>query len=110
MNKYCSAHDIVAFACVELNVPIPLELLYNMTPTDPLYKALVEAFKARERRLDGRNALLCAVIANCMTSGKKKFEPKDFLPKASKDYEDESDLKANFIKYNEAVRNKQHTT
>lgn len=99
MKKY-SAHDIVAFACVELNVPIPLESLYAMTPTDPLYMALLEAWKEREHRKDARNAVLCCIIANSMGSGKKKYEPKDFMPKTPKTTtENEAEIKANFLKY-----------
>jgi hypothetical protein len=98
--KKNSAHSIVAFACVELNVPIPLETLYNMTPNDPLYLALIDAWKAREYRLDARNALLCAIIANCMGSGKKKYEPSDFMPKEAKPIkEQESEIKSQFMRY-----------
>lgn len=106
MKKY-SAHDIVAFACVELNVPIPLETLYAMTPTDPLYLALLEAWKERETRKDARNAVLCCIIANCMGGGKKKYEPKDFMPKTAKTTKDnEAEIKANFLKYNQLFKHK----
>jgi hypothetical protein len=107
VKKIISAHDIIAFACVELNVQIPLETLYAMTPNDALYKSLIEAWKAKEQRTDARIGLICSVLANCMGSGKKKFEPKDFMPKTPKtNKENEQELKANFIKYNEALRNK----
>jgi hypothetical protein len=100
MKKDASAHDIVAFAIVELNVPVSLDVLYAMSPTDPLYKALIEAWKSKEQRTDARTALLCAVIANCMGSGKKKYEPKDFMPKEPKTVqEQEADIKSNFMRY-----------
>jgi hypothetical protein len=105
--KSPSAHDIVAFACVELNVAIPFDRLYAMSPTDPLYKALINAWKEKEKRADFRTALICSVLANCMGGGKKKYEPKDFMPKNSKSTQDsENDIKANFIKYNEVLRSK----
>lgn len=98
--KTSSAHDIVAFACVELNVPIPLDTLYAMSPNDPLYIALLDAWKKREERLDRRTGLLAAVIANCMGSGKKKYEPSDFMPKEPKTVKDiESDIKSQFMRY-----------
>jgi hypothetical protein len=98
--KEMTAHDIVAFAIVELNVPVALEDLYKMSPTDPLYKSLINAWKEKERREDFRTALLCAVIANCMGGGKKKYEPKDFMPQEAKSTtEKENDIKSQFIKY-----------
>lgn len=98
--KKPSAHDIVAFAIVELNVPIALEDLYKMSPTDPLYTALVSVWKEKEKRADARTALLCAVMANCMGGGKKKYEPSDFMPKEPKTVKDqESDIKSQFMRY-----------
>ena len=98
--KNISAHQIVAFAIVELNVPIALEDLYNMSPTDPLYTALIDVWKEKEKRADARNALLCAVIANCMGGGKKKYEPSDFMPKEPKTVKDqELDIKSQFMRY-----------
>jgi hypothetical protein len=100
MKKVISAHDIVAFAIVELNVPISLDVLYAMSPTDPLYKALMDAWKEKEKREDARTALLCAVIANSIGGGKKKFEPKDFMPKEPKTLkEQEAEIKSNFLRY-----------
>jgi hypothetical protein len=98
--KKISAHDIVAFAIVELNVPVALEDLYKMSPSDPLYIALVGAWKEKEKRADFRTALLCSVMANCMGGGKKKYEPKDFMPQPDKNVnEQEADIKSQFIKY-----------
>jgi len=98
--KNISATDIVAFAIVELNVPIPLEDLYKMSPTDPLYTALMSAWKEKEKRADARTALLCAVMANCMGGGKKKYEPSDFMPKEPKSVKDqESEIKSQFMRY-----------
>jgi hypothetical protein len=100
MKSNISAHDIVAFAIVELNVPISLDVLYSMSPNDKLYKALIEAWKAKEKRADARTALLCAVMANCMGSGKKKYEPSDFMPKEPKSVQDkEAEIKSNFMTY-----------
>jgi hypothetical protein len=105
--KNSSAHDIVAFACVELNVPIPLDTLYAMSPNDPLYIALVDAWKARERRADARNALLCAVMANCMGGGKKKYETSDFMPKEPKPIkQQESDIKTQLMQYMASKKDK----
>lgn len=98
--KKISAHDIVAFAIVELNVPIALEDLYKMSLDDPLYKSLMLAWKEKEKRADARTGLICAVIANCMGGGKKKYEPKDFMPKEEKaTKEKEANIKNQFIKY-----------
>lgn len=94
----------MAFGVVELNTPLPFDLLCEMSPTDPLYRALVKAWKEKERRLDNRNAMLCCVIAN--TQG-NKTKPEDFLPKTIKTTEEvESDIKANFQAYNERVNTK----
>jgi hypothetical protein len=107
MRKNVSAHDLVAFAIVELNVPISLDTLYSMTPTDPLYKSLIETWKAKQKREDSRTALLCAVIANCMGGGKKKYEPKDFMPTEPKSTKDtEAEIKSNFMKYMSAQKTK----
>ncbi len=84
--KKISATDIVAFAIVELNVPIPLEDLYKMSPTDPLYTALMSAWKEKEKRADARTALL--------------YEPSDFMPKEAKTVKDqELDIKSQFMRY-----------
>ena len=105
--KSSSAHDIVAFACVELNVAIPLDTLYAMSPNDPLYIALLDAWKAREKRIDARTGLLCAVMANCMCSGKKKYEPKDFMPQQPKPVkQQENEVKTQLMQYMAAKKDK----
>ena len=105
--KKSSAHDIVAFACVELNVPIPLDTLYTMSPNDPLYIALLDAWKAREKRIDARVGLLCAVLANCMGSGKKKYEPSDFMPKEPKPVkQQENEIKTQLMQYMQVKKDK----
>ena len=105
--KSSSAHDIVAFACVELNVAIPLDTLYAMSPNDPLYIALLDAWKAREKRIDARTGLLCAVMANCMGSGKKKYEPKDFMPQQPKPVkQQENEVKTQLMQYMAAKKDK----
>ena len=105
--KSSSAHDIVAFACVELNVAIPLDTLYAMSPNDPLYISLVDAWKAREKRIDARTGLLCAVMANCMGSGKKKYEPKDFMPQQPKPVkQQENEVKTQLMQYMAAKKDK----
>ena len=39
-------------------------------------------------------------MANCMGSGKKKFEPSDFMPKEPKSVQDkEAEIKSNFMTY-----------
>jgi hypothetical protein len=107
MKNQTTAHDIVAFAVVELNVPISLDTLYTMSPNDPLYKALMEAWKRKQNREDARVGLICAVIANCIGGGKKKYEPKDFMPKEPKTIkEQEEDIKSNFTRYMEARKGK----
>lgn len=105
--KSSSAHDIVAFACVELNVAIPLDTLYAMSPNDPLYISLVDAWKAREKRIDARTGLLCAVMANCMGSGKKKYEPSDFMPQQPKPVkQQENEIKTQLMQYMAAKKDK----
>jgi hypothetical protein len=105
--KNTSAHDIVAFAIVELNVPIALEDLYKMSPTDPLYSALMRIWQEKEKRADSRTALLCAVIANCMGGGKKKYEPSDFMPKEPKSVKDsEAEIKSQFLRYTASQKSK----
>jgi len=105
--KKSSAHDIVAFACVELNVPIPLDALYAMSPNDPLYIALIDAWKKREERLDRRTGLLAAVIANCMGGGKKKYEPKDFMPQEPKPVkQQENEIKTQLMQYMQSKKDK----
>jgi hypothetical protein len=100
MDKKISAHDVIAFCVVELGCKLPYEVIQELTLTDPLYKSLLEAWKNKESRADARNALLCCIIANCMGGGKKKFEPKDFMPKTPKTIkENETEIKANFLKY-----------
>lgn len=102
-----SATSIIAFAIVELNVPLPYEELIKMTPTDELYGALVDAWKKREERLDTRTGLLAAVIANCMGGGKKKYEPSDFMPKQPKPVqEQESEIKTQLMQYMAAKKDK----
>ena len=53
---------------------------WRLTPRT--WGVLVEGYKERERRLDYRNGLLCAVIANCQRDPKKgrPFQPQDFMP------------------------------
>lgn len=71
-----------------------------MSPTDPLYQALVKAWKARERRLDYRTGLVCAILCNVMGSGKKQFNAEDFMPVEPISREDEERaLKANLAAY-----------
>ena len=95
-----SAHDIVAWAIIELNVSLRYEVLCEMSPNDPLYIALVDAWKKREERLDRRTGLLAAVIANCMGSGQKKFEVSDFMPHEPKTEEQcIAELKAYMTQY-----------
>jgi hypothetical protein len=104
MPKKLSAHDVLAFCILELGCRLPYEVAQEMNPSDPLYKALMEAWKEKEHRKDLRNALLCAVIANSFNSSKKKLKVEDFLPKTSKTGNSEDEIKANFIKYMEMKR------
>lgn len=102
-----SAHDIVAWAIIELNVSLPYEVLCEMSPNDPLYIALVDAWKAREKRIDARTGLLCAVMANCMGSGKKKYEPKDFMPQQPKPVkQQENEVKTQLMQYMQTKKDK----
>jgi hypothetical protein len=98
MQKTPSAFDIVAFGVINFGVDLPIELLFDMSPDDLLYQALMKAWKDKEEREDRRNALLCCIIAN-VQGNKTKVE--DFMPKTSKTIEEtESELKANLMKYN----------
>jgi hypothetical protein len=100
MEQSTSAHDILAFAIVEGWTVVPYDTLLSIGPTDTLYKALLSAYKEKERRADSRAALLCAVMANCMSSGGKKYEVSDFMPKAPKTAEQEAlDVKSQLMKY-----------
>jgi hypothetical protein len=100
MNDQTSAHDILAFSIVEGWTVVPYESLLSIGPTDTLYKALLSAYKEKERRADARTALLCAVMANCMSSGGKKYEVTDFMPKAPKTPEQEAlEVKTQMMKY-----------
>jgi hypothetical protein len=95
-----SAHDLIAFAIVECNVSVELEFFQNLSPTDPLYKAILNAWKEKQRRDDARTALICAVIANCNSDGKKKYEVKDFMPSVPKTTEEsEREIKSNFMRF-----------
>jgi len=102
-----SATSIIAFAIVELNVPFPYEELMKMSPTDELYSELIDAWKAREKRIDARTGLLCAVLANCMGSGKKKYEPSDFMPKEAKPVkQQENEIKTQLMQYMQSKKDK----
>ncbi len=97
MQEKTSAHSIVAFAVVELNTPLPYDVLCDMSPTDGLYAALIKAWREKELRLDRRTALLCTVIAN-VQGNKTKIE--DFVPSLPKTSEEkEEELKANLIAF-----------
>lgn len=77
-----------------------------MTVNDPLYVSLIKAYKEKERKADQRNALLCAIIANCMGGGQKKFEISDFMPKEQKTEEQmAAELKAYLSQYEDYRRN-----
>ena len=103
MSDEINAHDLVAFAIVELNVNVPLDTFYNLNPNDKLYRSLVNAWENKQRREDGRIGLLCAVIANSAGST-KNYQPADFMPKKAKTKQDsEVEIKANFEKYNASV-------
>ena len=101
MAQTISAHDIVAFSVVEGWTTIPYDTFIGLSPVDPLYTALINAYKDKERRSDARTALICSVMANCMGSGKKQYTVKDFLPqdKTSQDSAQEVNLKANLMRY-----------
>ena len=100
MSQQSSAHDIVAFAVAEGWTLLPYETLLAMSPADTLYKSLIEAYKNKKRKEDSRAALICAIIANCMGSGQKKFDVDDFMPKEAKTEEQQvAELKAAFAQY-----------
>ena len=107
MSKTPSAHEIIAFSVVELNTPLPYEILCEMSPNSLLYTALVDAWKKREERLDRRTGLLAAVIANCLGGGKKKYEPKDFMPQQPKPVkQQENEVKTQLMQYMAAKKDK----
>jgi hypothetical protein len=66
-----------------------------------MYKSLVNAYKEKERKEDARTALLSSIIANCMSSGGKKYEVKDFMPrdKTTQDSSEELNVKASLMRY-----------
>ena len=101
MAQTISAHDIVAFSVVEGWTTIPYDTFIGLSPVDPLYTALINAYKDKERREDARTALLCSVMANCMSSGGKRYEIQDFLPqdKTLQDSNEEMNVKANLMRY-----------
>ena len=101
MPDSTSAHDVVAFSVVEGWTTIPYDTFMGLSPIDPLYKSLLNAYREKERRADARTALLCSVMANCMGSGKKQYTVKDFLPqdKTAQDSAQEVNLKANLMRY-----------
>lgn len=90
--KHPSAHDIIAFAVSEGWTTIPYDIFLELSPTDPLYKSLISAWKDKQRREDYRNGLLCSVIANCSMAG-GKYQPKDFMPQDSNAVVQDSELK-----------------
>lgn len=96
-----SAHDVVAFSVVQGWTTIPYDTFIELSPLDPMYKSLVNAHREKERRADARTALLCSVMANCMSSGGKKYEVKDFMPqdKTAQDSSEEFNVKANLMRY-----------
>lgn len=109
MHNDVSAHSIVAFAVVNLGIQMPIERFYEMSPTDPLYSALVKAYKDKEKRSDYRTALVCAVIANCLGAGdNKRFSVDDFMPREPKS-EDQcvAELKAYMNQYKSLRQNGQ---
>ncbi len=46
------------------------------------FKLLVDAYTHREEREFYRAGIICSVIANVNSSKGKKYQPKDFMPKA----------------------------
>lgn len=92
-----SIHDLVAFAIVNLGVQVDLDFYYKLTPSDPLYSALLKAYSDKLDRENRRVAMICAVIANCTQGGQKKYEIDDFMPKNPVD--EEMKIKANFKAY-----------
>ena len=101
MSESTSAHDVVAFSVVEGWTTIPYDTFMALSPVDPLYKSLLDAYKQKESRSDARTALLCSVMANCMSSGTKKSEVKDFMPrdKTTQDSSEELNVKASLMRY-----------
>lgn len=97
MSKVPSAFDIVAFGVINFGVDLPIELLFEMSPSDPLYQALMRAWKDKEEREDRRNALLCCIIANVQGN---KTTVEDFMPKSKTSDDKEAEIKANLMKYN----------
>jgi hypothetical protein len=100
MSDEHSIHSLIAFAIVELNVSVGLDFYQNLSFQDPLYTALMAAWESKQKRLDSRAALICAVMANCHGDGKKKYEVADFMPKKQSGGLDEEAIRNNFIAYN----------
>ena len=100
MEKSLTAHDLVAWAIINCNVPLSLEQLYSLSTSDPLYVALIQAYKDRERKTDARVGLICAILANVMGSGKKQYTPDDFMPHEPKSAaQQDAEIKANLQKF-----------
>ena len=97
-----SAHDVVAHCIVEGWATLPYDKLMDLSPTDRLYQSLLTAHSRKEERADARTALVCAVLHNSLTQG-KRLEPKDFMPQKQKTVaEQEAEIRANLLAYNAA--------
>ena len=102
-DEYPTASEIVAFAVVELNTPLPYSVLMDMSPSSDLYKAIVERWKCKQDRETERFAILASVVANCNGN---KTKPRDFYrPMSEKAIVDEvkareSAMKSMFMRHN----------
>lgn len=103
-----SVNDVIAFAVVELNTPLPYDTLLDMTVSDPLYLAIIERWKIKQDREMGRYALVASVIANVM--GGNKTSPSDFYnpisdeEKKIRNRKSEESVRSMFIRHNARVR------
>jgi hypothetical protein len=105
MGEEASIYDVIAFAIVNLGVQLPYSKLLELTACDPLYKALVDAWQQKERRIDQRNALVCLVTAKC--AGAEHAKLQDFMPTTPQTQEEmEAELKSSLIAYDVMQRNR----
>jgi len=87
---YPTTAEIIAFAVVELNTPLPYEVLLDMSPSGDLYTAIVDRWKCKQDRETDRFALIASVVANCNGN---KTKPRDFYNPIS-DKTMQSEIKA----------------
>jgi len=109
-NNTESAHDVVAWSIVNLNVSVPLDYFINLSPASPLFNSLVKHWKIKQDAETEKFAMIACTIANVM--GNNKMKPKDFYVPMSGEIRDaeqkqkEAGLKNYLMRYNLSKRQK----